>query len=146
MGLVEEATWQQVREETGQGVQGRTAELERKNRELRREIAARKRMEAALRESESRVSSILSSMVDLVFAFDSEGRFTFYHAPQSEDLYASPDEFMGRKHGEVMPAHLHRPFSEALEKNRQGQVAQYEYWLEINGKEKLRISSAIALP
>jgi PAS domain S-box-containing protein len=136
MDLAKETTWQQVRDNAEQSVQGRTAELERINKELRREITTRKRMEAALRESESRLSSILSSMVDLVFAFDSEGRFTFYHSPQSGDLYASPDEFIGRKHAEVMPAHLHRPFSQALEKNRQGQVAQYEYWLEINGKSR----------
>ena len=115
-------------------VHERVAELAVINEELRREVAERQRAEAALQESESRLSSILSSMVDLVFAFDCEGRFIFHHSPRVGDLYMPPEAFIGKKHSEVVPSRLHEPFAEALKKNKQGQVAQYEYWLEIGGK------------
>jgi PAS domain S-box-containing protein len=68
------------------------------------DITERKRAEEALRESEGKLGSILSSMVDFVFAFDTEGRFTFCQAPSfGELLYLSPDEFIGRRHSEVIP-------------------------------------------
>jgi diguanylate cyclase (GGDEF)-like protein/PAS domain S-box-containing protein len=101
---------------------------------IARDITERKRAEEALRESESRLSGMLSSMVDLVFAFDSEGRFNFYHSPHAGDRYFSPDEFIGRKHSEVMPPHLNEPFAEAFEKTRKGEVAEFECWLEIGGR------------
>ena len=120
-----------ARDKVERRVQERTAELVAVNKRLRREIAERKRVEEALKESESRLGSVLSSMVDLVFAFDSEGRFIFHHSPRVGDLYIPPGAFVGRKHSDVMPAHLEKPFAEAFEKNKKGQVAEYQYWLEI---------------
>ncbi|MDH4137268.1 MAG: PAS domain-containing protein, partial [Anaerolineae bacterium] len=121
-------------DEVERRVQERAAELAVVNEKLRREIAERKRAEEAVKESESRLSGILSSMVDLVFAFDSEGRFIIHHSPRIGDLYVSPDEFIGKKHSEVMPPHLKEPFAEAFERNKKGEVAGYEYWLEIGGR------------
>jgi len=115
-------------------VQERTAELAVANEELRREIAERERAEEALKASKSRFSSILSSMVDLVFAFDGKGRFIFHHSPRIGDLFVPPHEFVGKKHSEVMPSHLQEPFAEAFEKNKKGEVAEYEYWLDIGDR------------
>lgn len=103
---------------------------------LENEIKGRKRAEDGLIESESRLSSILSSMVDFLFAFDKEGRFTFYSAPKIEDLLLNPEEFMGKKHNDVMPKSLHKKFDDAVIKNKKGQVAEYEYSIEINEQEK----------
>jgi PAS domain S-box-containing protein len=114
-----------------QCVHERTAELAAVNERLWQEIAEREQAQKALRESRNKLNSILSSMTDLVFAFDDEGRFTFHHSPHSRDLYAPPDNFIGKKHSEVMPLHLINPFAQAFEKNRKGEVAQYDYWLEI---------------
>ncbi len=101
---------------------------------IARNITDRKRVEEALKESESKLSGILSSMVDLVFAFDSEGRFIFHHAPHTDDLYLPPDAFMGKMHSDVMPPHLNEPFVEAFEENKRGKVVEFEYWLEIGGR------------
>jgi|GEM_PF-593792 len=90
--------------------------------------------ESSHKASESRLSSILSSMVDFVFVFDGEGRFIFHHSPQMDGLYMPPEAFLGKTHSEVMPARMQDPFTEAMKKNRRGEVAQYEYWLEINDK------------
>jgi PAS domain S-box-containing protein len=99
-----------------------------------RDISRRRRMEEALKESEGRLSSILSAMVDFVFAFDRNGRFTFYHAPSGEDPYVLPHEILGKPFIEVMPTHLHEFMTEAFSKNERGEVVEHEYWLEINGE------------
>lgn len=100
------------------------------------DISERKRAEQALTESESRLSGILSSMVDLVYAFDELGRFTFYHAPGNGDSHVSPDQFLGRLHSQVMPPHVDRAFTRAFDENRAGRVARYEYGLELGGQTR----------
>jgi PAS domain S-box-containing protein len=94
----------------------------------------RQSCKSPLKASESRLNSILSSMADLVFVFDSEGRFIFHHSPQMDDLNIPPEAFLGKTHSEVMPSRIQTPFAEAMGKNRCGEVAQYEYWLEIDSK------------
>ncbi|MCK4634901.1 MAG: PAS domain-containing protein [Candidatus Aenigmarchaeota archaeon] len=89
-----------------------------------------------LEKSETRLKGILSSMEDLVFVFDKEGRFTFYHSSDRKKLYATPDKFMGKKHSEVMPPHMDKMFIKAVKKNRNGKMAEYEYDLKIGGKTK----------
>ena len=100
------------------------------------DITERERAEEALKESESKLSSILSSMVDLVFVFDDEGRFIFCHSPSPTELYVPFGRFVGKRHLEVMPPHVNALFVEAFEKNRQGEVAGYDYRLETDGKTK----------
>ena len=93
-----------------------------------------KRIKDKFRESEARLKGILSSISDFVFTFNEDGVFTFYHSPPAKNLYLSPEKFLGKKHTEVMPPHLNELFSEAFNKNKKGEVAEYEYWLDINGK------------
>ena len=74
----------------------------------------------ALEQSESRLAGILSSMADIVFAFDTETRFIFYHSPDPGGLYMSPDKFIGRKVEEVMPPDIAAQFSDAFRKAAAG--------------------------
>ncbi|MGP8330444.1 MAG: PAS domain S-box protein [Methanosarcinaceae archaeon] len=104
--------------------------VEKLNEELKLEITGHKQTEKALSASENRINAILSSMVDLVFAFDNESRFTFCHSTCIEDIYLSSEKFKGKKHSEVMPAYLNKLFSAAFKRNKQGEVAEYEYWLK----------------
>jgi PAS domain S-box-containing protein len=100
------------------------------------DITQRKRAEVALKGSETRLSSILSSMVDTVFAFDVEGRFIFYSAQRAEDLYMPPEEFVGKRHSAVMPADVDELFDAAFKRNKEGHSAGYEYSLTIDGEER----------
>ena len=43
-----------------------------------------------------RLKAILHAMVDQVFAFDAEGRFTYCHSPPSIRLYLEPEFFLGK--------------------------------------------------
>jgi PAS domain S-box-containing protein len=99
---------------------------------LRTEIVERQRAEEALKESKTRLSTILSSMDDLVFVFDHEGRFTDCYAPVGE-LRLSPEQFLGKRHAEVVVPYIDRLFSWAFEKTKMGDVAEYEYWLDVDG-------------
>jgi len=102
-----------------------------------KDITEHKEAENAIRESESKLHSIvLSSMADLVFVLDKEGRFTECYAPRSEDLYMPLEELMGRKYSEVMPPYSTKLITEAIKKNKSGEVYECEYPIEIAGKEQ----------
>jgi len=89
-----------------------------------------------IRKSEIRLKGLLSSMEDLVFVFDKDGKFTFYHSKNEKDLYKSPNKFIGKTHSEIMPACLNEMFIEAVKKNKNGKVAEYNYDLKISGKNR----------
>ncbi len=95
-----------------------------------------KRVQASLKETQTRLEGILSSIVDLVFAFDKEGRFIFCHAPKLEDLYMPPEQFIGRKHSEVLLPHMIDQFENAFKMNKLGETVEYEYWIEMKGAKK----------
>ncbi len=95
------------------------------------EMLETKRVHKSLKETQTRLEGILSSMVDLVFALDEEGRFIFYHAPKEEDLYMPPELFLGKLHSEVLPPHMINQFDAAFKKNKAGETIEYEYWMEI---------------
>jgi len=106
-------------------------ELEQRIKELEWEVSERKKAGNVIDETESKLKTILSSMDDLVFSFDKDGRFIFYHSPSTRKLYLSPEKFMGKKHSDVMPPHINKLFADAFKKNKKGEVAEYEYCMEI---------------
>jgi PAS domain S-box-containing protein len=108
----------------------------KKINKLKLSEADKKSAEKVLGKSISILEGVLSSIVDLVFVFDKQGRFIFYHSPSIESLYLPPEEFIGKKHTEVMPSHLNTLFEEAFKKNKSGQAAQFEYHLEIKGNKR----------
>ncbi|MBW2701815.1 MAG: PAS domain S-box protein [Deltaproteobacteria bacterium] len=85
-------------------------------------------------EQRVRLEAILKAMVDQVFAFDSDGRFTYCHTPPSSRLYLEPKQFLGRTCAQVMPPHVQEVFAEAMEENRAGRVAEYDYQLLVEGE------------
>ncbi|OHE57761.1 MAG: hypothetical protein A2Z47_14615 [Thermodesulfovibrio sp. RBG_19FT_COMBO_42_12] len=109
-------------------------EMEQRIKELGEQSIKHKQVENALMESEGKLKSVLLSMADLVFMFDKDGRFIFYHTPSLSELYLSPEEFMWKKHSQVMPPDIDKLFVNAFKKNKKGEVAEYEYCLEIGGK------------
>lgn len=65
------------RENLEEEVKKRTAELEKVNISLRREIEIRKKTQDRLTESEQMLDSILDSVPDIIYRLDTDGRITF---------------------------------------------------------------------
>ena len=114
----------------------RTSKLAMANEQLRDEVAERRAAEEAHKKSEAWLQSMLSSMADMVFVFDAEGKFVFFNAPTMSDLILSPDQFIGCHPRDVMPAHIHGPFEEAFEASRSGQVTEHEYSVMVAGRRR----------
>lgn len=67
----------QIREELNTRVINRTADLVRINEELQNEIKERKKIEMALRESESKYRHIIENAIEIIFLSDSQGRIIY---------------------------------------------------------------------
>jgi len=87
----------------------------------------------ALKQSETKLNIILSSIIDLIFVLDKDSKFTSFYVP-SEKLVLHPKEFIGKRYSEVMPSYTHKLFAEAFDKSKKREVAEYEYWIEVGGK------------
>jgi len=77
-------------------VQQRTAELERANAQLRREIAERQRAEQALRESERQQGLILNAMAEMVAYYDTDLRVIWANRASAKSVGKSPEELIGQ--------------------------------------------------
>ncbi len=97
------------------------------------DITERKLAEEALRESEEKLKSTISSMDDLVFVLDKDGVFSEYYRPSKEiDLYIPPEAFVGKSYREVMPPNFTQILDAAISTvMSSGTVEQIEYSLEI---------------
>ena len=87
--------------------------------------------------SQSRLEAIVSSLQDLLFVFDTDGRFIHYYAPDRSDLVLSPSEFLGRHYSKVMPPEIEEKLDAAFRIARSGQISDFEYSLEL-GEAGLR--------
>ncbi|HII71332.1 TPA: PAS domain S-box protein [Candidatus Woesearchaeota archaeon] len=99
-----------------------------------RDISKTKRIESELRASEEKLRGLFDSMDEMVFSFDTDGRFTFYHAPERSLLYAHPKEFMGRKASEVLPKEIVKKIEEAFVENSRGRIFEFEYPMRLKDR------------
>lgn len=101
---------------------------------IARDITERKKSEKDLIENEEKFRTLITSMNDLVFVFDENKRFTYYHAPNSESLILEPDDFLDKTISEVMPASINELFDKAFSVVKKGKAHRFEYFLEIQGE------------
>jgi len=94
------------------------------------DVTERRLAEHSLRQSEVRMNSILSAMTELVFVLDEDGRFVSYHGA-SQELYADPDAFMGKKYSDIMPPDFNELAADAIARNRAGETCRMEYSLQV---------------
>ena len=80
----------QMNADLAQRVEEKTLELRQTIERLKNEIASRKQIELALRESESRLSNLLNSLQDVVWSVAASTFEALYLNPATETLYQRP--------------------------------------------------------
>ncbi len=90
-------------------------EIRRLNVELERRVVERTDQFEAVTEE---LQAIFSALPDLFFRLDHDGTILDYKARAFADLYAPPQEFLGKRMQDVMPSDVSRLFQEALERLR----------------------------
>jgi len=103
---------------------------------VERDITERKQAEDKLQESEETLRSVITSMDDLVFTIDIDGKFQgFYQPDRTDELYMPPEQFLGRHYKDVLPPHITKELQHAI-KNimKSGGIEQFDYWIELKGK------------
>jgi PAS domain S-box-containing protein len=92
----------------------RAQQLQEVNHQLRTELAARKRAEAALQESEERFRAVAETAADAIVSADKRGHITYFN-PGAERIfgYAAPD-VIGRPLTLLMPQRFHDAHRQGL--------------------------------
>lgn len=102
-----------------------------------RDITDRKQMENEVRASEARFRAIVDGIPDLIFRIREDGVYLDYHAPDHNELFALPEQFLGRRISEVMPPDIAEMFMGLLKHTlHSGRITQHDYSLLIEGVER----------
>jgi PAS domain S-box-containing protein len=69
-----------------------------------RDVSERLKAEEAVREARDKLEATVQAIPDIMFEVDVDGRIYDYHSPMHGALYASPEAFLGKRVGQVLPA------------------------------------------
>ncbi|MGC9525756.1 MAG: transporter substrate-binding protein [Limnospira sp.] len=127
-----EAALQRAKDELEVRVADRTAALQEANHHLIREVAQRRRIEAALRESEAELRALFAAMTDVIAVFDGEGRYKKIVTTNAEVIYTPTADRLGKTVFEVFPPPQAQLFYDHIQKVIQtGQTLNVEYSLQL---------------
>lgn len=80
----------------------------------------------------SMLKTIFEAIPDLFFVLEQDGTITDYHANNNNDLYVSPEQFIGKKMIDVLPEKVAHKFQLHIEKaTTQGKMVSFEYELNM---------------
>ena len=124
-----EEALQRANEELETRVEERTAALKESNHQLAIEIVERQRIEAELR-------ALFAAMTDVIAVFDDQGRYLKIVSTNSELLYGSATERIGKTVYEVLPPMQAQLFTCHIQQAlATGQTVSVEYSLPIQQRE-----------
>ncbi len=90
----------------------------------------------ALAKSEADLRALFSSMQDVVLVVDKDTRYVRIAPTNPSRLFQPPEELLGKRMDELLPAETHEPFHQAINKALEtNEVIQIEYKLPIEGQE-----------
>jgi len=80
----------------------------------------------------SMLKTIFEAIPDLFFVLEQDGTIADYHANNNNDLYVSPEQFIGKKMIDVLPEKVAHKFQFHIEKaTTQGKMVSFEYELNM---------------
>lgn len=79
------------------------------------DITERRLAETRLQQTTSELQAIFKALPDLYFRIHADGTILGYEAGQRSDLYAPPEDFMGRRMQDVLPQPVAGQFADAIE-------------------------------
>lgn len=107
------------------------------NRELRREIGERARIEAGLRESEAHVRAVLDNVPDGIITLTEQGRLESVNPAVLRIFGYSEEELIGMHFKMLMPESVRDEYDDYIEKHiRVGTGKMVGFGLEITGQRK----------
>ena len=87
-----------------------------------------------LKESESETRALLLANPDMLFVFDRNGIFLDYNAEETDDLYLSPGQFIGKNIKDVLAEDVAELTVNKIDAvMRTGNIQTYDYDLVLNG-------------
>ena len=93
--------------------------------------------ERALRHSENTNRAILSVFPDLMFVLDREGRYRDYYMSPGGELYAPPEQFLGKTVHQVLPSAIAAEAERAIRKTLASRApVSIEYSLSMHGETR----------
>ncbi|NET55910.1 MAG: GAF domain-containing protein [Symploca sp. SIO2E6] len=99
------------------------------------DITQRKWMEEAVRISAATNRALLNAIPDVMYRISRDGTFVNYKAAKDSDLFSSPNDFLGKKVDEVLPAEVAQPILQSVKEALQtGNIQIFEYQFPRNGK------------
>lgn len=111
---------------------------------ISRDISERKRVYAALRESEARYRDLFENATDLIAIVDLESRFTAVNEAFVRTLGYSREELIGRRVGELVPPEWHERLQQAYDGKLGGKLDATVYEHELLAKDGRRIQVEVA--
>ncbi len=110
------------------------------------DITERKQAEKALRESEANNLAMLEAVPDLTFRLSRDGTYLDFHAPYSDELYAAPEDIIGKTVSELLPDEVARQFMKHIERAFEQQAMQvFEYQLDFPDSDRRYFEARMVL-
>ena len=158
VGQVDEVYYEQYNQALIRKLEGKMVQLEEANRALELDIAARERVEEALRESEARYRLHFENISDVVYSIDPEFKVLTVSPSVEKLLGYTPEELIGRPFQELnllAPAYLEQAFSDAMRVLGGERVSSAVYqfiardgtkkWGEVSGAPLVRDGQVVAV-
>ncbi|MGM0832404.1 MAG: bifunctional diguanylate cyclase/phosphodiesterase [Pseudomonadota bacterium] len=103
--------------------------------QLHERIKERELARAEAQARGARMDALVSSIQDLIFVFDGDGRFSYIHAVAPEQLLINSQDALGKHFAHVLPSALAAAFTAVFERVQQfRRVERFEYPLIINAQ------------